>query len=118
MKRSSTSASDPLRSPASTRGDVNRREHALPREGVRQQRAVLHFLADALDVARQFRVGQAVGQQLQALQNRQTGANQGHELLVENQELFDVELLAAGTQALARRPRCGAGSNKSGSLVR
>ena len=38
-------------------------------------------------------VGEAVGQQIERLQDRKTRANQGHELLVENEKPFEVELL-------------------------
>ena len=58
----------------------------------------------ALMYGPELRIGQPVGQQVEAFQNRQPGADQRDELLVEDQELFDIELLPA---AAGRRPRAG-----------
>ena len=51
---------------------------------------------------RELRVGQALGQQVQRFQNRQAGANQRDELLVEDQELLEVDLLLAAAHRHAR----------------
>ncbi len=62
------------------------------REGVRQKRAVFHLFADAFDVRRQLGVGQPLRQQIERFQDRQAGAHQRHELLVEDQEFFEIDL--------------------------
>src|ERR1039457_3036452 len=56
-------------------------------------RAIAHVVANRLDVRAELRVGEALGKQVQALEDRQPGANQRDELLVEDQEFFEIELL-------------------------
>ena len=74
--------------------DVDGRENALLGKRIRKQRSVLDVLPDRADVRTQLLVRQPVRQQIQALQNREAGADQGHELLVEDQEFLKVDLLA------------------------
>jgi len=45
-------------------------------------------------VGAQLRIGEAFGQQVQALEDGQAGADQGDELLVEDEELLQVDLFA------------------------
>ena len=84
-------------------GDVHGREDALAVEGVRQQRAVADLVADGADVAPEFRVGEAVGEQVETFEDRQAGADEGDELLVEDQELFEIELLLLAADARRER---------------
>ena len=70
---------------------VNLRENALLPERLRQQRAAAHVFADGIDVGGQFRVGQPLGKQVERLENRQSGADQRDELLVEDQEFFQIQ---------------------------
>src|SRR5581483_230957 len=77
------------------RRNVNRREHTLPRKGVRQKRPVLDLFAYRFDVRRELGIGQALGQKIERFQDRQTSADQRHKLLVEDQELLEVDLFAA-----------------------
>ena len=51
----------------------------------------------------QFGVGQPVRQQVERFQNRQPRPNQRDELLIENQEFFEIELLAPPQQRNFRR---------------
>ena len=67
----------------------------MPLERFRKQRALADIVADAADVGLELLVGQSVGQQVQRLQNGQARAEQGDELLVENEELLDVYLTLA-----------------------
>ena len=67
-----------------------------------QQHALAHIVAHGIDVGREFRVGQPLGEQVERFQDRQAGADQRDELLVEDQEFFEIELLAAAGDARSR----------------
>ena len=45
-----------------------------------------------------LRIGEPLRQQIQGFQNRKSGADQRHELLVENEELFEIELASVSAQ--------------------
>ncbi len=76
------------------RRDIDLGEDALLAERLREQRPVAHFFAHGFDVGLELGVGEALGQQVEALQNRQAGADQGDELLIEDEKFFEIELLA------------------------
>ena len=63
-----------------------------------EQGAAAHLVADALDVGAELGIGQALGQQVEGFQDRQSGADQRDELLVEDQELLQVQLLTAAEE--------------------
>src|SRR5437899_609444 len=48
-------------------------------------------------------VGEAVGQQIECFQNRQSRADQGHKLLIENEKPLQVELFRTAQDSSARR---------------
>src|SRR5262249_31103771 len=77
------------------RGDVDGRKDALAREGVGEQRAVLDFLTHAVDVDAELGVSETGGEQVEGFEDRQSGANERDELLIEDQEFFGIEFLAA-----------------------
>src|SRR5260370_36212843 len=60
----------------------------------------------------QVRIGEPVRQQIERLQDRQPRANQGYELLIENQEPLEVQLLRAPQQSRARRNAAPARTNR------
>ena len=68
------------------------------RERIGKQRAVLDVVPHGLYVAAEFRIGEAVGQQVQAFQDGQARPHQGDELLVEDEEFLK-------TDGFLRRPR-------------
>ncbi len=79
-------------------GDVNFREQPLHAKRFRQHDAVADFVAHRANVRTEFGVGEAVRQQFERFQNRQPGAHQGDELLVEDQEFFQIQFLAASEE--------------------
>ena len=81
------------------RSDIDLGEDALGAEGFGKERTVAYIVADCLDVRTQLGIGQTIGQQVKAFEDRQAGADQRDELLVEDQELLDIDLLAAAQQA-------------------
>ena len=62
-------------------------KHFLCFEGFRQQLAATYTLVHVLQHRAEVRITLPLDQQLQRLDDRQAGVNQGHELLVENDEL-------------------------------
>src|SRR5262249_50374895 len=54
------------------------------------------------DVRTELGVGEALGQEVEGFQDGQSGADQGNELLVEDEKFFEVELLAAAEQSGGR----------------
>ena len=64
---------------------------------------MLHIVAHGIDVGRKFWVGETLGEQVERFQDGQAGADQGDELLVEDEEFFEVELLPASGQVKFRR---------------
>ena len=94
--------------PGHYRGDVHFGENALLAEGFGEQRAPPYLVAHGLNVGSELGIGEALGKQVEALQNGQAGADQGNELLVEDEELLQVQLfLPAEDPQLWRRFRCG-----------
>src|ERR1700742_1493958 len=75
--------------------DVDLGEDGLMTEGFREHRTIANLFADGFDVGLELGVGEALGKQIEALENGQSGANQRNELLVEDQELFKIKLFAA-----------------------
>jgi hypothetical protein len=55
---------------------------------------VFHFFPHCFDVRRELGIGEALGKQIERFENRQPGANQRDELLVKDQEFFEIDLLA------------------------
>src|SRR6185437_1126462 len=80
------------------RRDVDLGEDFLGAEGVRKQRASLHVFANAVDVWPELQVGEALGEEVESFQDGQAGADESDELLVEDQEFFEIETLAATGQ--------------------
>ena len=90
-------------------GDVDLGEDALGAEGFGEQHAFADIVADGVDVGGEFGVGEALGEQVEGFQDGQAGADQGDELLVEDEEFFEIELLAAaGNADLAGEAEAGA----------
>ena len=87
------------------RGGVDFLECPLRGKGVGKQFAALHSFANILQQGLHVRVLLPLDQQIQRVQNRQSGLDQGQELLVEDHELALLDLpspelkLAAGKQA-------------------
>src|ERR1019366_5511023 len=80
-------------------------ENPLLFEGLAEQRAAAHLVANALDVGPEFGIGQPFGQQVQGLQDGQSGANQGHKLLVEDEELLQVGFLLPAEETASAAAR-------------
>src|ERR1035437_1156039 len=83
------------------RGDVDFGENPLLAEGLAEQGAPTHLVTDGLHVGSKLGIGQALGQQVQGLQDGQSGADQGDKLLVEDEELLQVDLLASAEESSA-----------------
>src|ERR1035437_6877555 len=83
------------------RGDVDFGEDPLVAEGLAEQGAAAHLVADGFYIGSELGIGQALGQQVQGLQDGQSGADQGDKLLVEDEELLQVDLLASAEQSSA-----------------
>ena len=85
----------------------------------RKQRALANTLADIRECRAEPGRRGAFGQQVESLQNRQTGLDQGVELLVENQEI-GWPYLAGGTRGsnLREKPEMAADVEDVQSAVR
>src|SRR5262249_29609446 len=94
--------------------DVDFRENALLAEGFGEERSVADLVADGADVGAELGVGKAVGEEVEAFEDREAGADEGDELLVEDQELLEVDLLAFGEAAGGGGKRGGEGTGLDG----
>ena len=88
------------------RGDVNLGKHALLVERLGERRAFADAVADVEQHRAQARRRSAFGEQIQRLQNRQTGLDDRIELLIEDQEIGGAHpagpVAAHGTQPRSR----------------
>ena len=75
----------------------------MPIEGVRKNGAGSHLVANGFDVATQFLIGEAVCQQVETFENGQASAHEGDELLIEDEEFFQIDgLFTAGVGSKTR----------------
>jgi hypothetical protein len=56
---------------------------------------VADLVADGVDVGGELGVGEAVGEQVEPFEDREPGFDQRDELLIEDEELLQIQLLAA-----------------------
>src|SRR5215469_633160 len=74
---------------------VDLRKDTLLTEGLGKQGAVSHLFADGLDIGLELSVRKALRKQVEALQNRQAGADERHELLIEDEKFLQIQLFTA-----------------------